>query len=278
MKNKLLEETSSALDVIDEPSTEVLVLEQQSTEVLIPEQQIIQTLFGKYIKKSRICPVCMRHDHMEINRMRAVDHLLIGQIMDTKGLTRDVLDSHFSKHFIISKHNQDIIDLQEDSSQEANEIVRRALEGEIDLFGGAQAAKESKAQRLVGIRERIKELEDRISLNREEAESIDRQECIMYHKEAGNIENDIFKIEQALHKSVLPSSKEDLMRAFINFKLNSFSKFVDAIILILVEIEREHPEWTDIIQLIRLMLAPRITAIQADIMKSSGISNLSDEE
>jgi hypothetical protein len=223
--------------------------------------------FGEYVRKSRICPICLRRDHMEINYMRAEHHMSYDAIIHDKSVTRDALDIHFRKHFLIAKHHQDIIDLQENSSQESNEIISRILEGDVDLFGGAVGILKSKGQRLHGIRERLKQLEDQQEIENLEVEG--KQEYLFLQKLANDVENSMFKVQQLLDKKYFPTNDEELKRKMISFKYSVLKNFVDTVILVLIEFEKI-PEYTELVRQIRLSLSPRISALENRIMRSGG--------
>ena len=251
-------------------------IESNLTETAIePEIESAQVTFGKYSKKSRICTVCMRRDHMEINRMRAQDHMTYDDIVRLKGISRDALDVHFRKHFYISKHNQDILDLKEDSSQEANDIITRALEGDVDLFGGGLSVIESKAQRLSDIKNRLRYLSDRAELNT--LDDVEKQEYIALNKLAEDIENSIVKVQQIIHKKIFPSSKEELAKAVMSYKLSVLSKFVDDIVLVLIELEK-NPDYKEVVHQIRLSLSQRVSFLEAKVLKSGGVIQSLDDE
>ena len=240
---------------------------------LVPETTAVK--FGEYVRKSRICPICKRDDHMEINRMRAVECLPIRDIATAKGTTPDALETHFRNHFIIAKHNQDILDLQESSGQEPNEIITRAIEGEIDLFGGALAVTKAKAQRLHGINERIKYLADQREVRDLDVE--EKQEYMMLCKLAEDVENSIIKTQQFVHKKVFPSSKEELAKQVTSYKLSVLSKFVDDVIMVLLEFEK-NPEYSNLIKQIRISLSQRVSSLEARILKSGGVLRSIDED
>lgn len=230
-------------------------------------RESLETTDGSYIKKSRICPICMRLDHMEINMMRARSHMPVHSISQQKGVSPDALTLHFKNHFIISKNNQDIIDIQENSSQESNEIITRILDGDIDFFGGAQSVLKSKAQRLLPIQNRLKALSDQHEIDN--MEDVDKQEYILLNKLAEDVENSIMKVHQIIDKKMFPSSKEEIVRAVMSYKLSILNKFVDDIILVLMEFEKQ-AEYRDLIQQIRLSLSQRVSNLESLIIKSGG--------
>jgi len=228
---------------------------------------VLETPYGKYVKKSRLCPICIRRDHMEINYLRARDHTPYSDISVQKQITIDSLDIHFRNHFVVSKNNQQLLDLRENSSQEANDIIQRILEGDVDLFGGAQSVLQSKVQRLNDIKSRLKFLSDQQEIDN--LDDIEKQEYILLHKLAEGIENSIMQIHQILDKKLFPSNKEELMKATLSYKLSVLAKFVDDIVVILIELEK-NTEYRDLIHQIRRALSQRVSAIETIILKSGG--------
>ncbi len=116
--------------------------------------------FGKYIKKSRACLICTRKDHMDINFMRSREHVPLKTISENINISMEMLEIHFNNHFIISPNIQKIINIKENTSQESRELVALILEGNVDLFAGAQGVLAAKGQRLHFIQQKIKELSD----------------------------------------------------------------------------------------------------------------------
>jgi len=229
--------------------------------------EALETSFGKYVKKSRICNICIRNDAMEINQLRARDHMSYHDISAQKQVTIDALTVHFKNHFIISKNNQQLIDLRENSSQESNEIVQRILEGEIDFFGGAQSVLLSKIQRLSPIQNRLNHLSDQQEIDN--LDDIEKQEYILLNKLAEGIENSIMTVHQIMDKKLFPSNKEELAKATLSYKLSVLSKFVDDIVTVLLEFEK-NPEYQELVHQIRQALSQRVSAIETIILKSGG--------
>jgi len=236
-----------------------------NTEIIT--RDTLETSFGKYIKKSRICPICIRHDHMEVNQLRARDHLTYHEIVSAKNVTIDALRLHFKSHFIISKNNQQLLDLKENSSEESNEIVQRILEGEVDFFGGAMSVLQSKIQRLKPIQDRISTLSDDQEIDN--LDDIEKQEYILLNKLAEGIENSIMNVHQLMDKKLFPSDKEDLAKATLSYKLSVLSKFVDDIVIVLLEFEK-NPQYTELVRQIRRALSQRVSALETLILKSGG--------
>ena len=227
----------------------------------------LETSFGKYVKKSRICPVCIRHDHMEINYLRSRDHMSYHDISSLKQVTIDALTIHFKNHFIVSKNNQQLLDLRENSSQESNEIIQRILEGEVDFFGGATSVLQSKIQRLSPIQNRLSHLSDQQEIDN--LDDIEKQEYIMLNKLAESIENSIMVVHQIIDKKVFPSNKEEIAKATLSYKLSVLSKFVDDIVVVLIEFEK-NPEYKELVHQVRRALSQRVSALETIILKSGG--------
>lgn len=259
-------------DIID---AELVTNNEQSNEIVptsvletaVIESDALETPFGRYVKKSRLCPVCIRRDHMEINYLRARDHLSYSDISMQKQVTIDALDIHFRNHFVISKNNQQLLDLRENSSQEASDIIQRILEGEVDLFGGAQSVLQSKVQRLADIKNRLKFLSDQQEIDN--LDDVEKQEYILLHKLAEGIENSIMNVHQILDKKLFPSNKEELAKSVLSYKLSVLSKFVDDIVIVLLEFEK-NPEYRELVQNIRRVLSTRVSSLETAILRSGG--------
>ena len=252
---------------IDAPDT-FLVPTIADSQAHPPSVSFAPEVYGKYIQRSKICPICLRRDHMDINYMRSRDHMTCHDIALARQASIDSLELHFRKHFVIAKHHQDILDLQENSSQESNEIITRIIEGEMDFFGGAQAVMNSKAQRLHPIHERIKSLADRYEID--DLEDVEKQEFMLLNKLAEEVENSIMKIQTAVDKKYIPNTKEELARAMVSYKLSVLTKFVDDIVLVLIEFERI-PEYRELVRQIRNTLSQRVSALEASILRSGGM-------
>jgi len=233
---------------------------------------VVETEFGKYTKTSRICTICTRSDHMEINALRARDHLTYDEIIAKKpDLTIEALDIHFRNHFIISKVNRQILNLKEENSQESIELVSRILEGDVDLFGALHDMLEVNAQRLHIINERIKKISDDIEIDN--TDEMQLQEFVALNRLSDSIENKILKIYEMMHKYIFP---KDISKAVMQFQYTTLSKFVNSIIKVLIHFE-QNTEYSGLVQNIRAMLSHEISNIETAILKSGGVLKLPDE-
>lgn len=230
---------------------------------------------GYYIKRSRICPLCIRADHMEINMLRARDKQTLTYISRNKGIAMDTLNRHFKNHFLIAPRDKKILDLMENSSDEANSIIEKIMEGEIDLFASSSAVLESKAQRLHIIKEQLKHLSDNMEIDA--LEDVEKQEFLLLNREAGAIEDSIVRIYQIIDKKLFPSSREELSKAILTYKLNVLKKMIDSIVLVFLEFDKK-PEFSSLVAQLRYALAQKVNLLEADILKSGGILQITDEK
>lgn len=245
-----------------------------STEIIKKGNTAIEPIvestdyYGKYLRKSRGCSICIRKDHMEINLLRARDHMTIEDISTSKGVSMDTLRTHFNNHFILSNNIKIIINLKENTSQESTELVTAILDGNVDLYAGSKGVLESKGQRLGPVQQRIKELHDYQELRLlEEQELI---ELIQFHKLAEDIENSILKTYQIIDKKLFPINREDLSTAILSYKLGVLSKLLDDIQLVFLQFEK-NPLYTELVKNLRVALSERFNFLEDSILKSGGI-------
>lgn len=248
------------------------------TKDLVPTQQDIVTQpkqiqeqyeqFGKVIRRSTLCPVCMHPDHMEINLMRARDHEPCERIANLKYVPVDALEAHFRSHFQISSANRKILAIKEDGSPEAIEIVEKIMEGDFDLFAGTEGVLDNKAKRLLIVTNRIKALANELEVDG--LDPINTQEFIHQNKLAEDIENSILKTYKLIDKKLFPVRKEELANAIISFKLNILLKVLNQVQLVLIQFEKE-PEYAPLIRELRSELSVRFNSLEEEVLKSGGM-------
>lgn len=224
--------------------------------------------FGKKLKYSRLCPICAHPEKVEIQLLRARDHLTYEQISDLKNVRVAALRIHFENHYIVSIPNSQIIALRDEGSKEANELIEKVLEGELDLFSGAKGVLEAKAQRLSIVKRRILELSNSIETN--SLEEFETAEFINLNKLAESIENSMLKAYQIVDKQLIPFNSEERSNAILSYKLKVLSKMLDQIQITLLEFERR-PEYSFLINDLRIALASRFNQIEDEIVKSGGV-------
>ena len=240
--------------------------------VPVPRQYEIETkdssTFGKTIKRSTLCTICLRDDCQEINLLRARDLLPYEDIIRIKNVTKEALDIHFRKHYHIAGHNQKMLRMKEDLSPEANELVQKIFDKELDMFSGIQSVLESKAERLLPIRDRMRWLTDRQEIQALEVEEI--SELIELNKLAEKIENSIVSTYQVMDKQLFPVKKDELANAVLNYKLEVLSKILDRFKLVLAKFEQV-PEYAELIRNLRQTLAEEFNQVEDEIVRSGGI-------
>jgi len=243
------------------------VIEPES-KVFTPEVLESLSRHGKYIRKSLLCPVCSRKDHIEINLMRARDHISLAEISRITGITEALLEKHFEKHYLISPQNQKLISLKEDTSAEAKEIVSKLLSGELDIYGSITAVLKGKAQRLNEIYSILNEYNARRDIDA--ISDLEIQEWVALNKLASEIEDSILKTAHIVDKKF--TNLKNLEKSAVQeYELGILSKMVDSIQLVLKEIEKEGELEKQVIQKIRRRLADYFNAMEDRILKSSVI-------
>lgn len=225
--------------------------------------------FGYYVKRSTLCPVCNRLDHMDINATRARDHMTISEISQQYGLPVITLEKHFDNHFMVSVQNRKIINLKENDDQESRELVTRILEGNVDLIEGAESVLKSKSQRLHMITQRIRALTDKQEIG--VLEDIELQELNELHKRASDLEDSIVKTFIVIDKKMFPFKKEEMINAVTSYKLSVLGKMVDAIQLVFVDFEKQGGEYQTMVQEMRVALADKFNKLEDQIVKAGGI-------
>jgi len=224
--------------------------------------------YGKVIKRSTLCSICLRDDCNEINLLRARDHLSYEKIVRLKNVSQEALDIHFRKHYHIAGHNQKILRIKEDISPEANELVQKIFDKELDIFSGIQSVLESKAERLLPIRDRMRYLTDRQEISA--LEEFEIGELIELNKLAESIENSIIKTYQVMDKRLFPVKKEELANAVLSYKLEVLTKILDRFKVVLARFEKV-PEYAELIGHLRQTLAEEFNQVEDEIIKSGGI-------
>jgi hypothetical protein len=226
----------------------------------------ISNEYGKIIRNSTVCPVCIHKNSMEINLSRARDHLSINDISIQFKMPMKVLKTHFENHFILTSRQQRLINFKENSTTETKEIVTQILDENIDLVDGAKSVLEAKVKRLNDIMSFMRDLADRREIDA--LDDVEKQEYIQYHRIANELEDAILKTYVTIDKKLFPIKREDLIPALISYKLNLLSKMSDQIQIVFLEFERKYPDMISIIIEMRKELASKINSMEHTISKS----------
>lgn len=232
--------------------------------------EVINESYGRYLSHSPLCSVCQKPTHMEINLLRGRDHLTLSEIesrLQEPGITVENLKKHFKNHFIVHPLHQKTIELKENGSAEALAIVSAVFEGHIDLFTASQGLLEAKAKRLAPIHSRLEFLGQH--LENDSGDEIDKQEYVQLNKIATELEDSMERISMIIHKNLLPSTKEGMATAILQYKLSVLSKLIDSIQFALLELEK-NVNFAPAIKQLRELLAQQIGSIEDEILKSGG--------
>ena len=222
--------------------------------------------YGRILRRSTICPVCLRNDCMKINLARSRDHKKYTIIAAEFGTSIENLRTHFRSHFEVAETQQTIIDYKEDDSTEAKEIVTKIFEGNTDIVDGAKSVLQSKAVRLVEMNAIRQELADRREIDA--LDDVEKQEWLQLHKLADALENSILQAYQVLDKKIWG---KDLGNAVTSYKMSVLQKLVDQVILVFLQFEKKSPEFQDMIKEMRVELSKRINEMEDIISKSGGL-------
>ena len=244
--------------------------EKDFKEVSVYEDVNIKK-YGNQITNSHLCAVCLSTHHNRVNLLRARDHKTLEEIcniIQAPGITIQNLEKHFKNHFILARSSNDIISLREENSPEAMELVRKVLDGEVDIFSAAQSILEVKNKQSHFVMNRIEFLN--AYLEEDKVEDVDKQEFAALNKVLTEITTSMMKIYTIMDKKLFPPSKDDLSNAVLQYKLNVLSKIIDTIQFAFLELETT-PKFFDVVQEVRAALAAKIGNIEDEILKSGGL-------
>jgi hypothetical protein len=228
--------------------------------------------YGKYIRRSRLCTICNHPHHMDINLMRARDHLSLDEISNRMRVAPEGLDIHFKNHYILSRQSKNILALREEGAVEENELFGKIIESDSDFFSILQSIQDAKARRWNMIQRRIDSLRDE-----QEVDGLDQfstSEFVQLCKLVKDEENDIAKFQELIDKKLMPVNKEERVKAVLSWKYKTMSWVVDRIQIRFNEIELK-PEYITtnkaLIGELRRLLAMDFNEIEDEILKSGGI-------
>jgi hypothetical protein len=250
----------------EKPEDNYPIIQNQGQNAVTSYEPIKIENYGTVVRRSTICPICLRNDCMKINLARARDHKKFTIIAAEFGTSIENLRIHFRGHFILQESQQTIIDYKEDDSTEAKEIVTKIFDRNTDIVDGAQSVLQSKAERLTELNAIRHELADRREINA--LEDVEKQEYVQYHKLINDLENSILQTYVVLDKKIWG---KDLGNAVTSYKMSILQKLVDQVILVFLEFEKKSPEYKEMISEMRVELSKRINEMEDIISKSGGL-------
>lgn len=256
-------------ELVDGDTSDYPVLTGGNNNTVIEYSSSNPDQYGILQRRSKLCNICNRLDHTQINLARSRDHKKLGEIAAEFKVTVHDLRIHFRAHYIINENQQRIIDFKEDDSTEAKEIVTKIFEKNIDMVDGAQSVLQSKAIRLSDINLFLKDLADKREIDA--LTDIEKQEYVQYHKLANDLENSILQTYVTIDKKLFPFRKEDLGLAVTSYKLSVLSKLLDQVQLVFLEFEKINPQYSAMIKEMRTALAEKFNEMEDIISKSGGL-------
>lgn len=237
--------------------------------------------YGKSLHESTACSLCMSPKHNEINLLRVKKHMTYNEIAQTLNVSEKLVRTHFDNHFIANVATRRLLNLKENTSQEAMEIVTHILEGNFDFSTSMDLVLKSKADRLIDVKTRLTEMRnvrESASMRDPDAEDDTLAFCKL-NKVAEDLEKSIIEINKTKQEFLFPMDQAQISNAMLSFKLSILQSMLDRIITVFIECENDFPSYAPVIADLKLRLAAQFNAIEADVAKSGGklISNGSIE-
>ena len=233
--------------------------------------------YGKYLVQSVACSLCMSHKHNEINLLRVKKHMKFSDMAKPLDVSEKLIRKHFESHFIPSAATQRILNLAENTSQEAMEVVTNIMEGNLDIYAGLDLVLKSKAERLIDGKERLREMKAaRASGNFSEEETDDTSNWCMVNKIVNDIEKSMVSAYELANNSLFPGGKDETSAAILSFKMGIAQGYVDRILGVLIQYENSHPELANSMMDLKRAFAAQFNDIELSIMKSGGRLNAVD--
>lgn len=248
----------------------------ETTEIAVRNTSLVTAgddhdTYGYTIRVSGLCAICRMAARREVNLARARDHKKFTEISVEFKVPVETIKKHFQNHYVISEYNTQIIALSEDTTKEAKELITKIFDGNTDFLDGVSAVLKSKAVRLNDIQNSLSSLNDNAEIGA--LEDTDKQERIMLHRLAEDVENSITKVYQLMDKKIFPFKKEELSNAILSYKLETLSKMLDEVKIVLMDFQKRPGVGTyvDIIGDLTVELVKRFNKLEAEVVQSGGI-------
>lgn len=232
--------------------------------------------YGYYAQHSKICMICTSTKSNDINLLRATGHLSYKEIATKIGLPVKEVERHFCKHFILKPTVAQAIAVKEHIKPEAQEIITKILDGEVDLVSAVKGVLKSKAETLLQIKGRIERLEEELE---EDSFDVDPETGIGFDKSANYTAfNKLVEQANKYENAILDGYKvidnkffnqDDLVRAITEYKLNYLSKVLDSIVIICRMLESRGGEYKQVITELKFELAKQFDVLEAEVLSSN---------
>lgn len=236
--------------------------------------------YGKYAQHSKICMICTSSKANEINLLRAVSHLSYKEISNEIGLPYKEVERHFSKHFILKQTVQQALAVKENVKPEAQEIITKILDGEVDLVSAVSGILKSKAETLLQMKGRMTRLEeeleeDSFDVDPETGKGFDKaanyNAYIKLAESANKLENSIMEGYKVIDNKFF--NQDDIVRAIIDYKLAYLSKVLDSIVITCKMLESKGDEYSRVINELRVELARQFDVLESEVVTASATQN-----
>ena len=228
--------------------------------------------YGKSLHESTACSLCMSPKHNEINLLRVKKHMTFNEIAQTLNVSEKLVRTHFDNHFIANVATKRILNLKENTSHEAMEIVTHIMEGNFDFSTSMDLVLKAKVERLIDVKARLTEmrnLRESPSMQGQDTEDDTLNFCKL-NKVAEDLEKSIIEINKTKQEFLFPMDQAQINNAMLSYKLSILQSMLDRIITVFIECENDFPSYAPIIAELKLRLAAQFNAIEADVTKAGG--------
>lgn len=228
--------------------------------------------YGKSLHESTACSLCMSPKHNEINLLRVKKHMSYQEISKTLDVSEKLIRTHFENHFLPNMATKRLLNLKENTSQEAMDIVTHIMEGNFDFSTSMDLVLKAKVERLLDTRARLTEmrvLRESPSLGGGDVEDDTLNYCKL-NKVAEDLEKSIIEINKTKQEFLFPMDQAQINNAMLSFKLSILQSMLDRIVSVFIECENDFPSYASVIAELKLRLSAQFNALEADVTKAGG--------
>lgn len=224
--------------------------------------------YGKYVQQSHACSLCMSKKHNEVNLLRVKKHMTFGDMADTLKVSEKLIRTHFENHFIPNQATQRILSLNENTSSEARDIIMNIMEGNFDFHTGLDLVMKSRAERLVDVKNRMKEMREARESYKSDDDEDDTVAFCKLSKVADDLEKALIETYRMYKQEMFPMDQAQINNALLSFKLTILQSMIDRILTVFIEYENSHPDSEKMIMDLRRGLALSFDVLESEVVKS----------
>lgn len=243
--------------------------------------------YGKSVSQSAICPICKSSRMNDINLLRAVHHKTYDEISTEIGVKLSDVRRHFERHYRVNDNVAKVLAIKEHVKPEVQDMITKIFDQNVDFISGIQSIMKGRAERYLGIKERIDEL-DRERINNdydydpETKTGMDKTgnytAYVKLQDIANKLESALAQDYKAMHDIFFSASQEDIQRAIIDYKLKYLQKVLDAIVIVFKMFEAKGPDYELIIHELRLSLAKQFDFLELEVVRAGGVIDASQQK